>query len=98
MAAFDAEQAPALERLSSYSLLRRSAMAAPVASSSSSDEQTIRQAPSQQEENEPLLDVSVLKELARKALVDALNSVRAALGVDARWAGCRARADAGVCR
>ncbi|PSS29662.1 hypothetical protein PHLCEN_2v2810 [Hermanssonia centrifuga] len=42
---------------------------AAVASPSSSDEQTI-----QTQEDEPLLDVSVLKELARKALVDALNS------------------------
>ncbi|KAF7791610.1 hypothetical protein EIP86_002627 [Pleurotus ostreatoroseus] len=53
-------------------------MAAPVASTSSSDEQTIRQTSSQEEENEPLLDVSVLKELARKALVDLLNSVNGA--------------------
>lgn len=105
MAAFDAEQTPALERLSSCSLLIRSAMAAPIASTSSADEQTIRQAPSQQEENEPLLDVSVLKELARKALVDALNSVRAALGAVAgraaghgltRWAAGQRCEDTGA--
>ncbi|KAJ3559761.1 hypothetical protein NM688_g132 [Phlebia brevispora] len=53
-------------------------MAAAVASTSSSDEQTIRPSQSQNEESEPLLDVSVLKELARKALVDALNSVNGA--------------------
>lgn len=48
-------------------------MAAALASTSNSEEQTTRPA---KDEDEPLLDVSVLKELARKALVDALNSVR----------------------
>ena len=50
-------------------------MAAPVASTSSSQDSTT-QTPKQTKEDEQLLDISVLKELARKALVDALNSVR----------------------
>lgn len=48
--------------------------AAPVASTSTSQEST--QPPRQAKDDEELLDISVLKELARKALVDALNSVR----------------------
>ena len=54
--------------------------APPVASTSTSQEST--QTARQTKENEELLDVSVLKELARKALVDALNSVRIAAQKD----------------
>ena len=46
---------------------------APVASTSTSQDTTAT--PRQTKDEEQLLDVSVLKEVARKALVDALNSV-----------------------
>ena len=49
--------------------------AAPVASTSSTPDPSA--VPRQPKDDEKPLDVSILKELARKALVDALNSVRA---------------------
>ncbi|KAI0803180.1 Sec1-like protein [Irpex lacteus] len=60
---------------------------AAVPSTSTSDEQTTPARP--QEEDEALLDVSILKEIARKALIDALNSVNGAktLVLDSSLAG-----------
>jgi hypothetical protein len=48
---------------------------AAVPSTSTSDEPVSAARPKEQEE-EPPLDVEVLKEIARKALIDALNSVQ----------------------
>ncbi|KAI0095231.1 Sec1-like protein [Irpex rosettiformis] len=60
---------------------------AAVPSTSPDDEQSTPTRP--QDEDEPLLDVSVLKETARKALIDALNSVNGAktLVLDSSLAG-----------
>ena len=51
-------------------------MAAPPPANATKDEQRIPQLSRLEQDEEPGPDVSVLKEIGRKALIDSLNSVR----------------------
>lgn len=51
-------------------------MAAPSTTNSTKDEQRIPHLSRLEQDEEPGPDVSVLKEIGRKALIDSLNSVR----------------------